>query len=76
MNCWEFMECGREEGGRNSIELGVCPTYPDHGRGCWRIVGTFCDGEVQGTYAKKIDSCRQCDFFNRVTIEEKEKEEN
>jgi len=23
-NCWEFMKCGREPGGVNAIELGVC----------------------------------------------------
>jgi len=64
MNCWEFKKCGREEGGKNSKELGVCPAYPDHGNTCSRVAGTFCGGEIQGTYAVKIASCIRCDFFN------------
>jgi len=64
MNCWEFKKCGREEGGTNSKELGVCPAYPDHGKNCARVAGTLCGGKVQGTYAIKIADCISCDFFN------------
>ena len=62
MNCWEYKKCGREEGGENADELGVCPAYPDHGTHCAHVAGTFCDGEVQGTFAQKTD-CRYCSFF-------------
>jgi len=24
LNCWEFMKCGREVGGKNVKELGIC----------------------------------------------------
>ncbi len=27
LNCWEFKGCGREEGGRNAHERGICPAY-------------------------------------------------
>ena len=64
MNCWEFKNCGREKGGTNSIELGVCPAYPDDGKNCARKAGTLCGGKVQGTFAMKIDSCIKCEFFN------------
>ncbi len=62
MNCWEFKKCGREKGGKNAEELGICPAYPDHGTHCAHVAGTFCKGEVQGTFAQKKD-CRYCSFF-------------
>ena len=64
MNCWEFKQCGREAGGANADKMGVCPAYPNHGRHCARIAGTFCGGAVQGTFAQKLSSCMQCDFYN------------
>ncbi len=63
MNCWEFKKCGREAGGAKAQELGVCPAYPNHGTHCARIAGTFCGGKVQGSFAMKLASCMQCDFF-------------
>jgi hypothetical protein len=81
MNCWEFKNCGRQPGGSNVDELGVCPAAADTssdgkndgknaGRCCWRIAGTFCDGKVQGTWASKIENCANCDFFKKVQLEE------
>jgi hypothetical protein len=72
IKCWECMGCGREKGGKNVDELGICPAYPDHGRFCWDVVGTLCGGEVQGTMAKKKDACLNCEFFLRVRWEEKD----
>jgi len=63
MKCWEVKQCGREAGGVNAEELGVCPAYPDHGSHCARIAGTLCGGKVQGTFAMKLASCMKCDFF-------------
>jgi HD-GYP domain-containing protein (c-di-GMP phosphodiesterase class II) len=63
MNCWEFMKCGRELGGTKAKEFGVCPAYPDHGRHCARVVGTLCNGEVQGSFARKFGNCRKCPFY-------------
>jgi hypothetical protein len=34
------------------------------------IAGTFCGGEVQGTFAKKMASCEDCEFYHRVRQEE------
>lgn len=28
-NCWEYMGCGREEGGSRALELGICPAASD-----------------------------------------------
>ena len=64
MNCWEFMRCGREAGGKNVDELGVCPAYPDHGHSCARVAGTICGGVVQGSYAFKLLDCLKCPFYN------------
>lgn len=63
LNCWEFKNCGREAGGALAGELGVCPAYPDHGTTCARKAGTLCGGTVQGSFAKKIINCKQCDFY-------------
>ncbi|MGC9976089.1 MAG: two-CW domain-containing protein [Syntrophales bacterium] len=63
MNCWEFKKCGREAGGVNAKEFGVCPVYPIHGRKCAQIGGTFCGGKIQGTFARKLLDCLKCDFF-------------
>ncbi|MCC6443168.1 MAG: hypothetical protein IT210_06900 [Armatimonadetes bacterium] len=66
MNCWEFHRCGREAGGDRVAELGVCPAYPDHGQQCFRLVGTFCRGKVQGTRATKLMTCLRCDFHRSL----------
>ncbi|HEX8949999.1 MAG TPA: hypothetical protein VF790_13605 [Dissulfurispiraceae bacterium] len=63
MNCWEFKSCGREKGGVNEKDLGACPAYPDYGTKCARIAGTLCGGKVQGTFAMKLTSCIECDFY-------------
>ena len=61
--CWEDKNCGREEGGAKVAELGVCPAYPNNGRDCWMIAGTFCGGQTQGTFAEKLGNCQQCGFY-------------
>jgi hypothetical protein len=81
LNCWEFKKCGREPGGKNAVELGVCPAAMENnfegiyggknaGRVCWIVAGTYCEGDVQGTFAKKIKDCIFCDFYQKVKEEE------
>ena len=83
LNCWEFTKCGREPGGANAAAQGVCPAASEgtldgvhggknSGRTCWVLAGTFCRGEVAGTAAKKLESCRECVFYQRVMQEEGE----
>ncbi len=80
-NCWEFKKCGREPGGAKVEELGVCPATTDTssdelnggqnaGRICWAVVGTFCAGKVQGSFAEKETTCLSCDFYKKVKEEE------
>ncbi|MDA8168463.1 MAG: hypothetical protein M0Z59_02040 [Nitrospiraceae bacterium] len=64
MNCWEFKKCGREKGGVNAEQYGICPAYPNYGASCARIAGTLCSGKVQGTFARKLKDCTKCDFYN------------
>jgi len=80
-NCWEYMKCGREPGGKNIATLGICTAATDpsfdgfnqgvnSGRICWLMAGTFCNGVIQGTYAEKNVSCKNCDFYILVHGEE------
>ncbi len=80
-NCWEIMKCGKEPGAPDVDEKGVCPAAVDTqnwgknrgrsaGRYCWKVVGTFCGGEVQGDFARKLQDCSTCEFFLRVKKEE------
>ena len=81
LNCWEFFKCGRQPGGKNVKEFGVCPTGLTSefdginegisaGRFCWRVSGTFCTGENQGSYIKKFQDCLNCAFLKKVNDEE------
>jgi hypothetical protein len=81
LNCWEYKNCGREEGGSKVCELGVCRAALEKrtnginngrngGRACWAIAGTLCGGKVQGSFAQKLASCLSCGFYKSVLREE------
>ena len=81
MNCWESKKCGREPGGERAEALGVCPAATETrceganrgtkgGRVCWLVSGTLCGGEVQGYFAQKLATCKDCDFYKQVHEEE------
>lgn len=81
INCWEFKKCGRQPGGDKVEDLGVCPASVEpvlngihggvnFGRACWVISGTYCKGQVQGTFAHKFKNCQECDFYKTVKQEE------
>ncbi len=46
MNCWEAKKCGREEGGSNAVELGICPAFIARGTDCARVAGVLCGGKI------------------------------
>jgi hypothetical protein len=80
-NCWDFKQCGRQQGGAKVTELGVCPAAVEAkvngvhggtngGRACWALTGTFCGGKVQGTFASKLVNCMDCAFYKVVATEE------
>lgn len=81
LNCWEFLKCGREEGGALTGEHGVCPAAVEArldgvhdglnaGRACWAVSGTLCCGKPSGTYAGKFPTCEMCEFYQYVKNEE------
>jgi CBS domain-containing protein len=81
LNCWEFMHCGREPGGRRSEAAGICPTTMasrvdgihrgiNGGRVCFAIAGTLCGGEAQGDLTIKAAECPRCAFYQLVAKEE------
>jgi hypothetical protein len=82
INCWEFLHCERQLGGRKAEEFGVCPTALEEklhgvhggkngGRACWLIEGTMCGGKVEGAFSQKYGTCEKCDFFRTVRNKER-----
>jgi len=81
INCWEYMQCKREPGGVLTDKLGICPAAAQHaldgfnrgnnaGRACWLVAGTFCSSRIQGSFAEKQSSCRECAFYKKIHAEE------
>lgn len=75
LNCWEFKECGRELGGKNVEELGVCPAALAQpadgihngkagGRCCWVTAGILLGA------AQQFTDCYECGFYDLVRKEE------
>jgi len=81
INCWEAKNCGREVDGEKINELGICPVSTstkangihggiNGGRVCWVVSGSLCEGEIQGSFADKINKCTKCNFYQGVKKEE------
>jgi two-component system NtrC family sensor kinase len=64
VKCWEYMKCGRDQ----DCSL-KCPAYPNFGRVCWAVAGTFCEGKIQGTFAQKYEDCNKCEFYQKARAE-------
>ncbi|MGQ1908588.1 two-CW domain-containing protein [Marinifilum sp. RC60d5] len=80
-NCWEYFECGREIGGTNTKEMGICPASTrmdlnninegkSAGRYCWTIAGTLCNDLEQGKLDEKLLDCINCSFLKKVNNEQ------
>lgn len=77
-NCWEVMDCGRGPADGPGDMCPAADASPLHGvhegmnagRACWVVAGTLCNGEVSGTFAKKMDNCLICPFYRQVREEE------
>jgi len=59
-NCWDIMVCHQRD----------CPAYKNYHHRCWYTAGTLCPTCVEGEYAKKIDSCRQCQVYRKCSGDE------
>ena len=57
--CYEVMDCEQEG--------CVCHGQPP--MRCWQLVGTICDGIVQGHFAKKFERCSNCPVFQQATAD-------
>lgn len=66
IKCWEYMKCGVENA-EGAVNMR-CPAYPDYGRICWAIAGTFCGKKVNGAIAQKLGNCKKCKFYQHVTV--------
>jgi hypothetical protein len=81
LNCWEYMSCGREPGGRLSESSGICPASTEQGldkvhggknagRACWVVAGTFGKKRSDCTLAGEYRHCSACPFYKMVKNEE------
>ncbi len=59
-NCWDIMQCHKSE----------CPAYKNYHHRCWYMAGTLCPTCVEGEYAKKIESCQQCQVYRKCSGDE------
>jgi hypothetical protein len=58
--CWVIRKCPTD------IRQN-CPAWEFRGGHlCWFINGTICQGEMQGSWQKKIKICRQCEVFRSM----------
>ncbi|MDP4210303.1 MAG: hypothetical protein Q8928_15935 [Bacteroidota bacterium] len=83
INCWEFKKCGREPGGANVKEQGICPASIERrangihggkngGRCCWAVMATQCSGgdTKEKSFANKLSACISCEFYKVAFKEE------
>lgn len=70
------MKCGRGPDNKG-IQCQKCPAAStssldgmnegmNAGRSCWLVAGTFCSGKPAGTFAEKLESCKDCSFYKQV----------
>jgi len=83
LNCWEFMECGKEQGGSKTGGTDGCAASrlteadgfnggKNAGRMCWAVAGNLCGGSAVGMFVPKVVSCMNCRFYKYVSEEEGE----
>lgn len=56
LRCWEIKKCGHTD----------CPSFLDVKSRCWLKAGTLCEGKIQGDFAKKYESCFNCEVLGLV----------
>lgn len=80
LNCWEFVNCGREKNGLMVPLLGECKVVKNmkhdglnggisSGRACWMTQKNDCVMKQSGQFS----CCYDCSFYKRVLFEEEEK---
>jgi len=56
VKCWESKECENEK----------CPAYKNSCGRCWIIAGTILPGESYCNFAKKYQSCKNCEVYQEA----------
>ncbi len=80
-NCWEFNHCGREFGGSEIHQYGVCQSVTftafngtnngfNAGRYCWAVSGSIKDSPKTCIHHPPFEDCEQCEFYLSVKEEE------
>jgi signal transduction histidine kinase len=64
VQCWEYTKCGVD---KPDVDWS-CPAYPNFGRICWSVAGTFAETKVQCAKAQKLGDCRKCEFYTRLEV--------
>jgi PAS domain S-box-containing protein len=59
IKCYVEKNCTKEE----------CPCYGKEAMRCWQVVGTYCNDEIQGGFARKYKNCSECDVYRAATME-------
>jgi DNA-binding XRE family transcriptional regulator len=60
--CWSVKKCPVET--RTN-----CPAWEfKAGQMCWLINGTICQGKVQKSWAKKMETCKKCEVFKSMFL--------
>lgn len=66
LNCWEYHQCGYEQGGPNAVLHGTCPAWPAHGHSC-AFVHTAKPAIVPPGTTRRLCAnpaeCPRCGFF-------------
>ncbi len=58
--CWLTRPCPEER-------RQDCPAWQfDAGHLCWFITGTICEGSPQGSWKKKMETCRECEVYRSM----------
>ena len=56
--CWEIQDCPKDW-------RKQCSAWEyQAGQLCWYITGTFCKGECQENWEKKLNICKKCKVFD------------
>lgn len=55
LNCWEFHQCGKEK--------CDCPAFPNGGRHCAALAGTFGSGQPLFNFDDNYSRCKECRFY-------------
>jgi len=57
VKCYEVKNCHKRD----------CPCYRKEAMRCWQMAGTFCNGDVQGTFAHTYGNCSECEVYKKAT---------